>query len=91
MAGETERAFAANFRKRTKELRLSRGFTQKEVADFLGITIEAYSKYENRSVLPHYLMLRFCRLIGCELIDLFATPAPTPPPKRGLILRPRKH
>lgn len=89
MSAVTERNFIQNFRRRTKELRLNRGYTQKEVADFLGIPLEAYKKYENRSILPQFLMLRFCKLVGCELPDLFRAPITPPnydigrPPKLG--------
>lgn len=84
-----ESKFVENFRRRTKELRINRGFTQKEVADFLGIELEAYKKYENRSILPAFLMQRYCKLVGCELVDLFRAPLTKPiteigrPPKIG--------
>lgn len=88
MDEEAEAAFINNFRRRIKELRMMRGFTQKDAADFLGLALEAYKKYENRSILPAFLMPRFCRLIGCELKDLFVKPMAPPPPARG---RPPKH
>lgn len=88
MDGTSETTFVENFRRRTKELRMNRGFTQKDVADFLGIDLEAYKKYENRSILPAFLMPRFCKLVGCELIDLFRPPMYPPAPERG---RPPKH
>ncbi len=91
---DTERAFGEAFRARTKELRENRRMTQKEVADFLGIGVEAYKKYENRagSVLPQWLIPKFCRLIGCEIEDLFAKPL-APPPSKAPPSRPksRKH
>jgi DNA-binding XRE family transcriptional regulator len=89
MSDGPETKFVADFRRRTKELRMNRGYTQKEVADFLGIELEAYKKYENRSILPQFLMVRFCRLVGCELQDLFRAPMLPPnipigrPPKYG--------
>ena len=88
MDGMSETTFAENFRRRTKELRMNRGFTQQEVAQFLGIEYEAYKKYENRSILPQFLMARFCKLVGCELVDLFRPPMLPPQPPRG---RPPKH
>lgn len=87
MAEVTEQTFIRNFRQRTKELRINRGYTQKDVAEFLGIPLEAYKKYENRSILPQFLMPRFCKLVGCELVDLFRSPIT---PYRAEIGRPPK-
>ena len=36
----------AEYLKRLKELRLARGLSQKEIADFLGVSVAAYSLYE---------------------------------------------
>lgn len=88
MKDDSEFTFLENFRQRTKELRMNRGFTQKEVADFLGIEVETYKKYENRGILPQFLMPRFCRLVGCELADLFRAPLH---PLPTIIGRPTKH
>lgn len=52
--------FNGAFCARTKELRIARGWTQMQMAEALGIEKAAYSKYENRSPLPHWLIPRFC-------------------------------
>lgn len=61
----------ANYRKmlrlRTKEARLARGWSQAEIANFLGIDVEAYKKYETRTPLPHHLVEQFCTLTGIEI------------------------
>ncbi len=33
----------------------------------LGIPIERYKKYEQRSLLPHHLVARFCGLTSCDI------------------------
>jgi transcriptional regulator with XRE-family HTH domain len=38
---------------RTKQAREAAGFTQEQTARFLGVSLEAYQKYEQRSPLPH--------------------------------------
>jgi DNA-binding XRE family transcriptional regulator len=68
----TPTGLRARLRRRTAELREAHGWTQNEMAAFLGIGVEAYKKYENRSVLPHHLVPVFCRLVGVS-IDFFYT------------------
>jgi DNA-binding XRE family transcriptional regulator len=55
--------YRRNLLRRTKELRENSGYTQAEMADFLNIKVEAYKKYENRSLLPHRFIHKFCRLV----------------------------
>lgn len=45
------------FCKRLKELRLERGLTQTEVANALGVTTQAVSKWESQTSLPDIVML----------------------------------
>lgn len=49
---------------RTRELRVARGLTQRQVASILGIGEEAYRKYEVRSPMPHVLLPRFAALVS---------------------------
>ncbi len=68
MSGENEElAFNEHFMERVRQLRKQRGWPQAFVADALGIPLERYKKYETRSLLPHYLIVRFCTLMGCDV------------------------
>lgn len=62
-----ELSFNISFLKRTKEAREKLRWSQTFVADALGIPFERYKKYETRSPLPHYLIVKFCTLTGTDL------------------------
>lgn len=49
---------------RTASLRKSMNLGQKEVADYLGITVPAYQKYELRSPVTSENLLPLCRLFN---------------------------
>jgi len=51
---------------RLKRAREDAGKTQKDMALALGIEISAYSKYENRSALPAYLVAPVCEILGMD-------------------------
>jgi DNA-binding XRE family transcriptional regulator len=71
---------------RVKVLRERRGWTQRIMAETLGISLENYTKYERRSPLPHWLLLRFCRIMGIGSDDLLSVDDPLPKvnyPKRA--------
>ena len=57
---------------RVKRFREERGWTAAQMATGLGIPPERYRKYENRSQLPAYLMVRFCMLTNVDLENLVA-------------------
>lgn len=57
-ADPAEKSFNAALRKRLRELRERRGLTQAEMAIALGIETDRYRKYETRSVIPAFFMLR---------------------------------
>jgi DNA-binding XRE family transcriptional regulator len=61
---ETPKAYRDALLQRTRELREGRGFTQVQMAGFLGINLEAYKKYERRTPLPHHLIAEFCALVN---------------------------
>ena len=91
-ADQAYSAFAKNFCARTKQLREMHRLTQEDMAGLLGIKLEAYKKYENRSVMVPRLMLKFCKAVGVEIADLFTRPTlQPPPPKRGRPSKSRKH
>lgn len=52
---------------RTKALREATGMTGEQMAIVLGVPVERYRKYENRSPLPAYLMQRFAITVGTSL------------------------
>lgn len=55
-----------------KELRHSKGMSQKDIADALGITSQAVSKWENDNGLPEMTMLpEIAALFGIQIDDLF--------------------
>ncbi len=55
-----------------KELRRSVGMSQKDIADSLGVTSQAVSKWENDSSLPDMTMLPdIASLFGVQIDDLF--------------------
>lgn len=64
--------FQRQFIERTKQLRERRGWSQQEMADALQISLSRYSKYEQRSPLPHEFIDLFTRLVGCD-IDFYIT------------------
>jgi transcriptional regulator with XRE-family HTH domain len=64
---EAEATLARAYIQRVKELRVARGMTQQEMADALGISLDRYKKYENRSVLPPYLLDRFAAVVNKDI------------------------
>lgn len=76
MTTPTLSAWRKRFAERTAELRDARGWTQAQMAEALGIPIERYKKYEQRTPLPHNLLARFALICGVELSDLLAVDRP---------------
>lgn len=75
----SELEFNRAFIRRVKELREGAGWTQAFMAELLGIPLERYKKYEQRSLLPHYLIDRFCKLTGCDIHYLLTERHPSSP------------
>lgn len=68
----TPTQFKREFCLRLRSFRVSAGY--EEAADFakeLGLLPNTYSKYENRSLLPHYLIPKVCELLQIEPTDLY--------------------
>ena len=61
---EGQSAYLQSLLRRTKDLREARNLSQAEAAQLIGVKLDAYKKYEQRSPLPHHLIPRFCRLVG---------------------------
>lgn len=57
---DEEQQFKQEFMLRVREARVARGWKQWQAADALGMTQDKYKQYEGRSLLPHYLIGRFC-------------------------------
>ena len=55
------------FLDRTAQARRSKDWTQERMAAMLAVPLDRYRKYEQRSPLPHYLIPRFCALLGVEI------------------------
>ena len=53
---------------RTIAARKARGWSQRFVADALGIPLERYKKYEQRTAIPVHLIERFCLLTGTDIL-----------------------
>lgn len=64
---DNQKAFDDAFRARVKALRQAKGFSQVQMADLLGIPADNYPKYENRGVLPLWLIPRFATLAGVDI------------------------
>ena len=68
MTDENEEFIFANaFLRRTKEARERTAWTQEFVAQALGVPLERYKKYEQRTLMPHYLLDHFCTLVGVDI------------------------
>jgi DNA-binding transcriptional regulator YiaG len=63
---ETEAQFKQSFIERVKAARVATGMKQWQVADALNIPQDKYKQYEVRSLLPNYLIGRFCIICRVE-------------------------
>jgi DNA-binding transcriptional regulator YiaG len=77
---ETEAQFRQLFTRRVKDARESAGMKQWQIAELLGIPREKYKHYEGRSLLPHYLVGRFCMLCRVDPAWLMTGKKPLMPP-----------
>lgn len=48
---------------RIQRLRVERDWTQGQMATAIGVPLERYKKYENRSPMPGYLVPRFAQIV----------------------------
>lgn len=63
----TQKEFEALFRRRLLHLREASRRTQAEVAEFIGVSEDAYGSYERRSTMPLYLIKRLARFYQVPL------------------------
>lgn len=68
----TPTSFKVMFCQRVKSARTMTGQSQAEVAAELGISADTYSKYERRSLPPHYLIPRLCDVLDIDESFLFS-------------------
>lgn len=62
-----ESSFNAALRKRLRELRRRRGWTQADMARALGIEEDRYRKYESRSPIPIFYLSRIALFCGASI------------------------
>lgn len=67
----TPLTFKKAFCQRLKAARVVAGLEQAQFAEMLGLLPNTYSKYEKRSLLPHYLVARACDILGVDANFLF--------------------
>lgn len=78
---QSELQFNTRFRERVKRLREERGWTAEEMAMALDIPAERYRKYESRSPMPHYLLVRFALIVGRDVEYILTGKLPPRRPK----------
>ena len=65
-----ELAYNDALRKRLAGRRVELRITQQQMADALGIPLERYKKYENRSPLPQYLFVSAAAILQLDVLFL---------------------
>jgi len=65
-SSQTVSKFNQNLCERLKRARSDAGYTQEQFAQMLGISVERYRKYENRSPIPVYLIPTVCENLGLD-------------------------
>lgn len=68
--------YNVRFCARVKAIREEMGWSQKQMSLALGLELETYKKYEQRSPLPHRFIERFCLISGVASPDLFNVELP---------------
>jgi DNA-binding XRE family transcriptional regulator len=85
MSFDSEAAHIEAYCRRVKDLRAGKGWTQKQMAAALGIPLDRYKKYEDRSPMPTYLLERFALIVD-RTVGYVVTGNPEPrhnPPPIG--------
>lgn len=83
----TPTAYEEAFRRRVRTARALRTEEPKEMARLLGVREDTYYRYETRTMLPHYLLPRFCELTGVTVDWLINGPRPGQPAHTGVIVQ----
>ena len=58
--------YLAGFLQRVAAGRAVRGLSQAEMAKLLDLRLDTYKKYEQRTLMPHKVMLAFCYVTGTD-------------------------
>lgn len=58
------------FIQRVRAARIVSGKRPVEVAAGLGVNLDTYNRWETRSLLPHHLVMDFCRITGADPVML---------------------
>lgn len=83
----TPTAYEEAFRRRVRNARALRTDEPKEMARLLGVREDTYYRYETRTMLPHYMIERFCQLTGVTVDWLIKGPQPGQPSHTGVIVQ----
>lgn len=67
----TPAEFRKAFAGRVRQIRESLGWTRPQAAELMGVSLDAWIKYEKRTPLPHHLIPRFCRATRVDIWFLF--------------------
>ena len=70
------KAYRAALKKRMKDARTAKGFTQEQVGDWLGIGRAAYQKLEERGSLPPHLFEHFAIICDVDVVYLLTGQRP---------------
>lgn len=69
--------------RRLKQIRESRGLTQGQLAERVGVRRQAITQYEKNKIAPTTATLdRILAALECDYSDLTASPDSDPPPRR---------
>lgn len=71
----TPAAYKKAFAKRVRAARELSGIHPEEIAKLLGISKDAYLRYESRYMMPVHLIPLFCKITGVSLDRLMTHPA----------------
>lgn len=74
MKGQRKASTPAMWRKefiqRVKSARIVSGRKPVEVATELGVNLDTYNRWETRALLPHHMVMPFCRITGADPVML---------------------
>jgi len=81
----TPTAYEDAFRRRVRAARGLYTDEPKEMARRLGVREDTYYRYETRTMLPHYLIEKFCEITGVTVDYLIKGPQPGQPSHTGIV------
>lgn len=70
MSESEEFIFNNAYCERVKRFREETNMTAAQMAELMGVPADRYRKYETRSPLPPYLIVKFCQIVGYDLEHL---------------------